>query len=275
MMENAMENSTDLLTWPDAYHGKLYSDPDPRFPSDLYGFENVTEESNNNGEPCSIPTFEADGVGGGVFGYVHSGRAVVNGRVVVEGQWFTTDDGAFIALKDPNTRMFAVQRRGWKGWNTVGGPIENKGRLRYIDGCTDSLLASPIRKGDACLNHLHFPGEIDQTQHTHPSLRCGIVTRGSGECRIPSADGNGYTPKALSPGMIFVIPTDGVHAFSTLGTEGMDVIPYHPDSDFGPEDEHHPMVNRTLVEGAKLDNTQGRHAVADLENSSLGTQTGN
>lgn len=29
----------------------------------------------------------------------------------------------------------------------------------------------------------------------------------------------------------------------------MDVIAYHPDSDFGPQDEDHPMVNRTIVDG--------------------------
>jgi hypothetical protein len=29
----------------------------------------------------------------------------------------------------------------------------------------------------------------------------------------------------------------------------MDVIAWHPDSDFGPEDDDHPMVNRTIVDG--------------------------
>jgi hypothetical protein len=29
----------------------------------------------------------------------------------------------------------------------------------------------------------------------------------------------------------------------------MDVIAFHPDSDFGPEDENHPMINRTIVNG--------------------------
>ena len=39
----------------------------------------------------------------------------------------------------------------------------------------------------------------------------------------------------------------------------MDVIAYHPDSDWGPTDVEHPMVNRTLVEGKKVDNTVGIH----------------
>ena len=29
----------------------------------------------------------------------------------------------------------------------------------------------------------------------------------------------------------------------------MDVIAFHPDSDFGAEDEFHPMINRTIVKG--------------------------
>jgi hypothetical protein len=44
----------------------------------------------------------------------------------------------------------------------------------------------------------------------------------------------------------------------------MDVIAYHPDSDFGPENETHPMVNRTLVGGIKIDNTVGVHATAQV-----------
>jgi hypothetical protein len=29
----------------------------------------------------------------------------------------------------------------------------------------------------------------------------------------------------------------------------MRVVAYHPDSDFGPQDEDHPMINRTIVDG--------------------------
>jgi hypothetical protein len=39
----------------------------------------------------------------------------------------------------------------------IGGPIEETGRLRYIDGRTDSLLIPPVLRGDACLNLLHIP----------------------------------------------------------------------------------------------------------------------
>ena len=34
----------------------------------------------------------------------------------------------------------------------MGGPIEERGRLKYIDGCTDSLLLSPTKCGNPCFN---------------------------------------------------------------------------------------------------------------------------
>ena len=39
-----------------------------------------------------------------------------------------------------------------------------------------------------------------------------------------------------------------LHSFFTRG-EALDVLAWHPDSDFGPTHDHHPMVNRTMVDG--------------------------
>ena len=125
----------------------------------------------------------------------------------------------------------------------MGGPIEERGRLKYIDGCTDSLLLSPTKCGNPCFNALYFPPSINQTTHTHPSLRVGLVVSGQGEC---------ITPEKVIPleaGLAFVIETDGVHSFRTFDDSGMVVVAYHPDSDFGPRDEDHPMINRTIVGG--------------------------
>ena len=150
----------------------------------------------------------------------------------------------------PETKFRAV--------TTIGGKIEDEGRLKYIDGCTDSLLIAPVKMGDPCFNHLCFPKNIDQTQHTHPSHRIGIVANGSGTCITPF----GNLP--LFAGMIFVIKEwdkktmsigldgkeypNGQHSFETGSEEGMNVIAFHPDSDFGTTDINHPMINRTLVE---------------------------
>ena len=133
-----------------------------------------------------------------------------------------------------------ISRLGYRGLFQIGGPIEPVGRLRYIDGCTDSLLVCPPRLGEPCLNHLHIPPHTNQTPHSHPSERIGVILRGRGECRTP---GGVY---ALEPGIGWRIPTGCLHSFYTT-EESLDVIAWHPDSDFGPTDENHPMINRTFV----------------------------
>ncbi|XZE53009.1 hypothetical protein SH139x_004720 [Planctomycetaceae bacterium SH139] len=49
---------------------------------------------------------------------------------------------------------FIATRVGWQAFFQIGGPVENKGRLTYIVGCSDSLLISPAVLGDLCLNLL-------------------------------------------------------------------------------------------------------------------------
>ena len=81
------------------------------------------------------------------------------------------------------------------------------------------------------------------------------MARGRGTCVTPWGEILPY------PGQIFVIKewdgetkertpegdSPGTHKFRTPENSGMDVIVFHPDSDFGPEDVH-PMINRTTVE---------------------------
>lgn len=100
--------------------------------------------------------------------------------------------------------------------------------------------------------HLCFlvPGRVVVVQ--------AVGFRGLGWCMTPSGR------YALSPGRIFHIPRDGRHRFATENGASMDVIAYHPDSDFGPTHEEHPMVNRTWVGGRKIDNSTGRHAQAHV-----------
>jgi quercetin dioxygenase-like cupin family protein len=140
----------------------------------------------------------------------------------------------------PGTRALMVNAKHYRGMSAAGGPIEDTGRLRYIDGCTDTGLIGPIRQGDPCLNHLHFPPAIVQTLHTHPSVRIGLVTRGRGLCRAPTGD------FPLEPGSVFIIPTDAIHGFSTTD-ETMDIIAFHPDSLLGPTDERHQMLEATVL----------------------------
>ncbi|MDF1666645.1 MAG: cupin domain-containing protein [Planctomycetota bacterium] len=142
----------------------------------------------------------------------------------------------------------------YKGLFQLGGPIEAKGRLRYIDGCSDSLLLPPIIRGDPCFNHLHFPTNIEQSFHNHPTTRAGLVCRGRGECES-IVEGETYR-QSLEPGLAFVIPPGVEHRFRTRD-QALDVVAFHPDSDTGPDHDDHPMVNRTYVEGVSA--TQLNH----------------
>jgi mannose-6-phosphate isomerase-like protein (cupin superfamily) len=136
-----------------------------------------------------------------------------------------------------------VTRLGHLGWFQLGGPVEDRGRLRYIDGGTDSLLIPPLTRGDPCLNLLHLPARTTQTTHMHPSSRIGLVIRGRGKCVTPEK------AELLSPGVGFVIEADTQHRFRTRDEELL-IVAYHPDSDFGPTHEDHPMRNRTVIRPA-------------------------
>ena len=214
------------------------------------------------------------------YGFVMAGAANIqfdegHGQQLHRGQYWSTSE-SFNLVGNQECVMVIVEVEHTKGsypatsyraMSMVGGPIENHGRLRYIDGCTDSLLIPPVKLGDPCLNHLHFPPNIDQTPHTHPSHRIGIVARGRGTCVTPW----GEIP--LYPGQIFVIKEwdgetyertpegdmqpVGTHKFRTPENSGMDVIAFHPDSDFGPEDVDHPMINRTIVGGVPASEIDG------------------
>lgn len=137
------------------------------------------------------------------------------------------------------TRMRVFSAIGQKGLRTLTGDIGDWGRQNYIDGCTSTLQISPVMKGDACMNSLYFPENVKQTQHTHPSIRAGIVARGEGICKTPVGD------IPLSPGNSFFLPPETWHSFHTEEGKSLTVVAFHPDSDFGPTHEDHPMLNRT------------------------------
>ena len=138
-----------------------------------------------------------------------------------------------------------ITTAGHRGFFVVGGPVEPSGRLRYIDGCTDSVLVAPIRRGDPCLNLLHLPAGTLQTNHVHPSVRVGLVVRGHGRCVLSGGVAEGV--ETLAPGTVFLLAPDTVHRFETDADEALLLMAWHPDSDTGPTDDDHPMLNRTFV----------------------------
>lgn len=198
------------------------------------------------------------GAGNTAFVYLNSGHATVSSDLIIRRQCYgcVVDDGF---RTGGDATGFAVVVSSYRGMRAVGGPIEETGRLKYIDGCTDSLLIPPVKLGDPCLNLLHFPKGIAQSMHTHPSVRIGMVVRGRGMCITP------FGEAPLWPGMIFVIhPADGktatgvdgqqhpvgAHCFHTTDSE-MAIVAFHPDSLTGPTDEDHPMLAATDLLDAK------------------------
>jgi quercetin dioxygenase-like cupin family protein len=179
-----------------------------------------------------------------LYGYIMSGEVTFpNGSVGVEGQYFCywTAKGDAITTTG---EVYVFTRLGFKGQNTIGGPIEESGRLVYIDSCSDSLLVYPPRMGDPSLNLLKFPAGTKQSYHIHPSIRLGLVVSGKGYACIKKA----YEEEQieLKPGTMFCIKEREQHRFVTTSQE-MTVIAYHPDGDWGPTDHNHTMLNRTYI----------------------------
>lgn len=174
-------------------------------------------------------------------GFVWQGEArlkLAQGSFLLKaGMYFMVPEGAELS---GTGQGIVIAQPNYQGFFSLGGPIEQKGRLQYIDGCTDSLLIAPVVLGDPCFNLLHIPAHTFQSQHTHPSFRVGMIVSGTGECVTP--DGT----FALEPGQVFYIPKDGVHSFKTTSND-LRVVAYHPDSDFGPTHQNHPMINRTIL----------------------------
>lgn len=226
-----MPSSKGLLALP-IRDGLLHEYDDGNFKTPVFGFE--------PGADFFLP-----------FGYTHMG-IVVSGsivltwgnrlRKVMEGDYFSVIGPARIR---GNGTGISIGSKGYQGYNICGGPLEETGKLRYIDGCTDTLLVPPVRCGDACLNHLHFPPNTTQTPHTHPSVRVNVVYRGSGVCVVPE---DVKREVRLEKGYAFIMQTETLHSFNTK-EESMDVITFHPDSDTGMTDDDHPMLNRTVVDG--------------------------
>lgn len=173
------------------------------------------------------------------YGYVLSGRVWVDGVEVPAGYAFAAKqhiDGK----RKFGSKFVAVMRYGFVGLSAMV-KVESVGRVQYIDGCTDSVLVAPPRFGDPCLNSLHFPRNITQTSHTHPSIRAGVISSGHGWAVTQAGS------YKLETGDAWVIDANEVHHFVTGKESGMTVIAYHPDSNWGPTDEVHPMKNRTYI----------------------------
>lgn len=177
---------------------------------------------------------------GSLFFAVISGQPIVNGLGVCPGMYGCLPHSAtFEGATD--CRVMIAESKLYTGVFSIGGPIETQGRLRYINGCTDTGLIQPLKLGDPCLNALFFPARSLQSPHTHPSHRIGAIYDGEGFCRTGPGE---VTP--MRQGDIFIIPERALHWFETTD-HAMRIMIFHPDSEFGPTDERHQMLAATLL----------------------------
>ena len=180
-----------------------------------------------------------------IYGYVLSGEVKLpNGMTAYEGQYFCYWSWGSDEIHYTG-QVVLITRIGFRGQNSVGGPVEKSGRLCYIDGCSDTLLIYPPRLGDPSLNVLYFPPNVNQTYHIHPSIRLGVVASGSGFACIKNPDGTEEQIE-LKKGTVWCIEEREAHRFATKD-DSMVVIAFHPDGDWGPTDHNHTMLNRTYI----------------------------
>jgi mannose-6-phosphate isomerase-like protein (cupin superfamily) len=183
---------------------------------------------------------------GTVFVAVGSGKLWLNNYLVGTGMYACAPAPAVVIARHCRALLATVKH--YRGIFMVGGPLESGGRLRYINGCTDTGLIQPLRCGDPCLNYLHFPAAIRQDAHHHPSHRIGLVYSGQGLChsdKTTPLGGSTDRITAMRTGGIFVIPAGTRHWFET-SDETLRIVAFHPDSEWGPTDESHQMLNATL-----------------------------
>lgn len=182
------------------------------------------------------------------FGFVWQGTAQL--RRAAQALNFPLSAGMFFSAAEAvtvggdRTMGMVVSQMTHSGQFLIGGPIESTGRFPYIDGGRTSLLIAPMAIGDPCLHALYMPPDVDQTMHTHPSDRIGIIIKGGGQCCDDDACYD------LAPGTLFHISPNHQHRFVT-GSQGLDLVVFHPDSDMGFGDRAHPMLSRTLVDNIR------------------------
>jgi quercetin dioxygenase-like cupin family protein len=182
--------------------------------------------------------------GGTTFGYIYQGSCVLFRDA---GETYPLHSGMYFCLPGKgklagDSAGIAIAILNYQGIFNVGGAITQTGEFAYINGGTNTLLIAPVVGGDPCFNAMYFPPGVDQTLHTHPSYRIGMVVSGGGELE------NQQIAISLTPGMTFFIAADSLHKFRTFDSH-LIVVVFHPDSDrsFTPGDN--PMLKRTIING--------------------------
>jgi hypothetical protein len=120
------------------------------------------------------------------------------------------------------------------------------GNLTYIDGGTNTTAIGPSRLGDPVVNYVHFPANMYQTLHTHPSHRIGVIIKGRGKVEL---DNELYE---VLEGETFFMRRNELHNFITEDSEVILYV-FAPDSGTGPTDEINPLKIRTYIGQQRAD----------------------
>jgi quercetin dioxygenase-like cupin family protein len=123
------------------------------------------------------------------------------------------------------------------------------GNLTYIDGGTNTTAIGPSRLGDPVVNYVHFPPNMYQTLHTHPSHRIGLIIKGRGKVEL---DNELYD---VIEGETFFMRRNELHNFITEDSEVILYV-FAPDSGTGPTDEINPLKIRTYIGQQRADSKQ-------------------
>lgn len=115
------------------------------------------------------------------------------------------------------------------------------GNLSYMDGGTNTTAINPGRLGDPVINYVHFPAGMQQTLHTHPSHRVGMVIKGQGLIELDREE------FSLQQGDVFFMQRNVLHNFTCPYNEDVVLFVFAPDSGTGPTDEVNPLKIRTYV----------------------------
>lgn len=115
------------------------------------------------------------------------------------------------------------------------------GNLSYMDGGSNTTAINPGRLGDPVVNYVHFPPNMHQTLHTHPSHRIGMILKGNGKIEL---DNDEFFN--VNEGEVFYMRRYTLHNFITLD-EPVIMFVFAPDSGTGPTDEVNPLKIRTYV----------------------------
>lgn len=147
--------------------------------------------------------------------------------------WISTGEGSAVIIDCPGfshheDRIFIVNELCM-------------GNLSYMDGGTNTTAINPGRLGDPVINYVHFPAHMNQTLHTHPSQRIGLILKGNGIIKL---DRN--QEYAIHPGEAFLMERNELHNF-TCQDEDVVLFVWAPDSGTGPTDEVNPLKTRTYI----------------------------